>query len=566
MHLLLLAAMAVVISTVFCWFYQEAIREGEPIYYTGDSLKTLAQIQAIGEGTPALVFPKTVARLNAPSEAWWSDYPHSDLIFWLSGCTAKLSGSFIAANLAVWICLILASATFYGVAYAMGIQPVWAAALGTLFALSPYGFVRQLEHLILTAYFVVPLILWIAWRLFLAGETGEKISQKEGGILLALSFVCGLFNPYYLAVIFLFLGFLAMGGLYSRRWTQLFWIGGIAGVALLGFFIQNMDHFLIQAKHGANPGAISRELWWMTKFGLYLPDMVLPRFHQSEWLRVVGGRNYHFRIPEALAGESQTAYIGFAALLGLAGLLLVNFAQLFGGKKRCFDPLFLFALVLFLFAVTGGLNYLAGAFGMQLFRASNRYSIFFMAIGLLVLGLFLSKFLPQKWWTCCLACAALAFGLWDQIPYVPDWQKNERAEGRKRFQQDRIFFPKVEESLPENAKIFQLPVHFFPEMGKVHEMEDYEHFRPYLHTKKLHFSYGTIKGRAHMRWQEGLDFLGNPAKSLSDLVERGFAAILVNRRAYQDKAEKLSEIFREQGWTLQMENGDFLLFEQQLKK
>ena len=54
--------------------------------------------------------------------------------------------------------------------------------------------------------------------------------------------------------------------------------------------------------------------------------------------------------------------------------------------------------------------------------------------------------------------------------------------------------------LPPGAMVFQLPVMAFPEVAPAHNLGDYEHFRPYLATRALRFSYGMLKGRSRHRW------------------------------------------------------------------
>ena len=69
---------------------------------------------------------------------------------------------------------------------------------------------------------------------------------------------------------------------------------------------------------------------------------------------------------------------------------------------------------------------------------------------------------------------------------------------------------------------------------------DYEHLRPYLHSKRLRFSYGSDKGDPRDAWQARA--AGLEAEPLADALERiGFAGLLVNRKAYADGAAELRE-------------------------
>jgi hypothetical protein len=74
-------------------------------------------------------------------------------------------------------------------------------------------------------------------------------------------------------------------------------------------------------------------------------------------------------------------------------------------------------------------------------------------------------------------------------------------------------------------------------------MTDYEHFRPYLHSHDLGFSYGVTKGRHHDRWQREAEQLG-PAVMVQLLENYGFSALLINRQGYGDRAEWLLKELR----------------------
>ncbi len=72
------------------------------------------------------------------------------------------------------------------------------------------------------------------------------------------------------------------------------------------------------------------------------------------------------------------------------------------------------------------------------------------------------------------------------------------------------------------------------------EATDYEHLRPYLHSKQLALQLRLGQGRPRDAWQRRAEAL-EPA-ALADALERiGFAGLLVNRKAYEDGAEELRE-------------------------
>jgi phosphoglycerol transferase len=84
--------------------------------------------------------------------------------------------------------------------------------------------------------------------------------------------------------------------------------------------------------------------------------------------------------------------------------------------------------------------------------------------------------------------------------------------------------------------VFQLPVMGFPEVVAPHRLGDYEHFRPYLATHDLRFSYGAPKLRARSRWQRELENMPVP-ELVKRLEHHGFAALYLNRRGFADNGE-----------------------------
>jgi len=88
--------------------------------------------------------------------------------------------------------------------------------------------------------------------------------------------------------------------------------------------------------------------------------------------------------------------------------------------------------------------------------------------------------------------------------------------------------------------VFQFPYLPFPEGAPVHHVESYDHFRGFLHSKTLRWSFGAMKGREWDLWQELL-----AARPVDDAVERlcfaGFGGIHVDRRGYGDNGFALEK-------------------------
>jgi phosphoglycerol transferase len=90
--------------------------------------------------------------------------------------------------------------------------------------------------------------------------------------------------------------------------------------------------------------------------------------------------------------------------------------------------------------------------------------------------------------------------------------------------------------------IFQLPYIPFPENPSVIKMKDYDHFRGYLHSKNLRWSYGAMKERQADFWQKQVSLLP-VGEFMQRLSLAGFNGIYVDRYGYADSGAQIeSEI------------------------
>jgi len=224
---------------------------------------------------------------------------------------------------------------------------------------------------------------------------------------------------------------------------------------------------------------------------------------------------------------------------------------------------------------TGGLNALfAATTGFTMFRGGCRYSIVILAITLLWAARRLSAMQADaetksgdrataRFW---MAGAAVLCGLifWDQVPRAPT--EELRATIDRQVAADREFANKMESSLPKGAMVFQLPVMEFPE-SPAPGVPPYDHFRPYLYTDHLRYSFGSHKGRERERWQQALQALMfegatlnqqtqkievNAAKfatAVEELKKLGFSAIYINRNGFPDRAKGIEEALVDLGYS-----------------
>ena len=151
------------------------------------------------------------------------------------------------------------------------------------------------------------------------------------------------------------------------------------------------------------------------------------------------------------------------------------------------------------------------------------------------------------------AAIALVLTLADQLP--PWASASAIRDASSRVASDAAFAQSLEARLAPGSMVFQLPVVDFPEGQQVLGATDYEHLRPYLHSTRLHFSYGSDKGRPREAWQRRAEALV-PADMARALERMGFAGLLLNRKAYPDSGLELREALAAAGRSEAWESTD----------
>jgi len=528
------AALSVVLVGVFCHVYGRISLAAwqTPIHYGGDTVSFLAYLKAARDGHVVPVAATFVPDLNAPYEASWNDYPRPQkAFFWLAGHTARVLGVFPTANLLLLLGHLGAGLAFFGVARYLRGQPGWALAGAVAFACSPYIFYRSLSHLALSLYWHIPLdILVIGWCF---RRHGLFLRSRRFAFSLAVALAAALFNVYYAALFVQLLGLSALTQLARGAWRRAA-APLLLSAALVGLFaLESLGTLLYPREHGRNLVAVHRTYGDLERYALKPIELALPL--PGRGLLHYGDLAEGYW--ENARGEVGSAYLGLAAIAGLAWLLGGPLAASIRGRPVFVPPALGAVAWILVFSVAGGINGVLGSLGVVLFRGTNRYSIWLTAIALLFLVGRLSRAAwsrrrPARWAPAAFALLALL----DQAPSL--LRPGSAADQRQAMEKDRAFAEHVEASLSGRPMLFMLPVLEFPEGGSIRQMLDYEHFRPYLFTSRVRYSYGTDKGRSREAWQRRVGAM-LPAKMVDRLEGYGFSGIIVDRRAYADGGQSL---------------------------
>lgn len=508
-----------------------------PLDYSGDAHEMLTRIKAASEGDTLPMARQVLRRLGAPWGAHWNAYPTPDKLLVIAlGGLARFVGVPAAANLALLLATLSAAASFYFVARRLHAAWEWAGACAVLFAFTYSVFHRGLSHLLLVFTWTVPLGLLCCW--YVARRKPLGWGSRQAWLCLLAAFSLGVSNPYNLFFWIQLLGWALIAQFVgSRRMSSLRVGVTCLAVAALAFVFVHAELWLYTQK-GVMP-LLVRNYGGTERYALKAVEMFVPSpMHRWDFLAFFGERYSRW---SEWRGEPFHPYLGIVGMFAFVWLLFDSVWRMLKGKAPTGWGL-QSGWILAYSALGGVTNLIALFFGFQIFRATNRVSIFLSCIALLFLAVRLSRLLKgrSRFVGLSLATGVMVLGVFDQIPRRDPPEK--RVERSARVRSDAEFGRALEKVLPTAAMVFQLPVLGFPEVIPPHRLADYELFRPYLHTDTLKFSYGGAKFRARSRWQRDLEVLP-PGELVKNLERFGFAAICIDRKGFADGAEEfLSEL------------------------
>ena len=513
----------------------------------GDAPYVLMQVRTILE--ESWVAP--TARIGAPggmNPAWHStaevfDFATVRLLGLFGGSPATVSALFFIAQFP------LAALSAYWLARRLGIARPGAVVVGVLFAMLP-GHQVWFAHLWLAAYWMVPLALWLVVEVARGNTLWPPLANLHGPgsvaarwsavRLMAILVAVGLADVYYVAFTLLLISAALVLRLISgtRPRDLLPGAGVVAGVGGL------CATSLVAVTRGRAGDHVTGSLPAQrvigeseTYAGKFI-DLVLPWYeHRVEPLRFL---TYAYGV--ATSPSVERPALGVVALVGLGALLVTTLAALLTGRRVRPLPGLLSALAIIClgFYARGGLGSLVALFLTPQIRTWSRFVVLIGLLGLLVVGLALTRVGAQRGrgivWP--LASVVAVVGILDQTSptAAPDYDalRNRAAE---LTEYTSALHRKV-----GNCPVFQLPVVSFPEEPPPGEMGDYDHLLPSTFSPQgLSWSYGAIRGTARADWQLALPVDRAPAL-LENLAAAGFCAVEVDRDGYAGSDDPSTDI------------------------
>ena len=499
-----------------------------PFAYTGDATLNLTLIKDVLENPWYFHNPD----LGAPNSQELYDYPVISqetlnlLLFRILGLGT--GDPALVINLFFLLTFPLTALTAFIVLRRLDVSRGIALVIALLYAFLPYHFQRGEVHLFLAAYYAVPLGAYLALAVF----RGDRLFGRWRPTLIT-AVMCTVVatasgSGYYAVFTVVLVVVAALLRFVARRDREALVAGGAVVAAILAVsLVQLAPTIVYRAANGTND-QVAKRFWFESEnYSLRLTNLLLPVDGHRIGALARWKDEYTTQIPQT---EARSATLGLVASLGLVWLIAVALAACAGVGRRyelgLHAGLAALTVTAVLVATTGGLSTFIAVIWPQI-RAWNRLSVFIAFFSLvavaLLLGL-LERRLRAPVFAGLLALV-LAVGVYDQTTkaYVPPDEAVEAA-----WNDDAAFFSALEDRLPADARIVQVPYEPFPEPVNT-PVGIYEPAKAYLHSDDLHWSWGAMRGRPE-DWAATL--AGKPAAEVVAAArEEGFTGILLDRLA-----------------------------------
>jgi phosphoglycerol transferase len=464
---------------------------------------------------------------------------------------------FLIANCFFILTFALISGASFIVLRSFQISIFTAIVISVLYTFLPYHFVRNIRHLFLSNYMLVPFAvmvgIWIA---------SDKISvaaiNKKGqycfslnklflisAVICALIAISGVYYAYYSCVIFSFAWILR-----GLKKENFFDKNSLAAIVLCAVIFAILSHLYLptsiyQLKHGFNGEVVGRGAGESEFYGLRIINLLLPV--SNHYLNYFSNLTNHFK--EIVSSESEriSESLGFIASTGFLFLILwlvgKNFEQensflkktikkfsLKKNEQNLISNLAALNILSVIFATSGGLVMLF-SLAFPLIRSHARFCVFIAFISLFLVAIIFDKIIEKKLFgkkllVQILLFVIMVFGVLDQVGVVSNLTAQSDSM-KNRFDNDRNFIAKIENSQPAQTMIFVLPSYGFPEEAN----DNYNSLIAYIHSKNLRWSYPAIRGRESSKWQKKIvnqDF----ETFIAAIKKEGFKGIYLDRLQY----------------------------------
>jgi phosphoglycerol transferase len=454
----------------------------------------------------------------------------------------------LVLNVAWLSTFFIGSAVALGCMMLLGVRPLPAAVLATLYAVLPFAFFRHIGHFMLSPY-LVPLPCTLA--LLVATGRVTTLPRSRYLVVLAGLGLMGLNYIYFAAFATVTIALSVAVALASGlRWPAV--RSGIVALLVLGASVAlNLVPTLVTWEVEGKPYADFKSPADTETFALKIrhlvspvPGHTFPPF--ARWLARTKD------IPFVGENENVTAALGLVLTCGFLWLVgrTVLRRQRAEDEEGYLGAAGRLTLGLLLIATVGGFGVLFSIAVSPDIRAYNRIVVFiaFFAAYAVAQGLSRAERAASvhgrfgRIGYAALLIAVLGFGVYDQGQAARPLVARHRAD-RAEAAALRPFLDRVEAHLPPNARVCQLPFTPFPPDGGTERMPPYDHAKAYVLSHRLRFTWPSLS-RLHQDWAAAIG--EKPlARQIEDIALSGFDAVWVDRFGYADDAAALERTLTE---------------------
>ena len=473
---------------------------------------------------------------------------------------------FLIANLFFIISFMLIATTSFIVLRHFQIGILVSVLVSILYAFAPYHFGRNVWHLFLSNYMIVPLstmvALWISSdkiKIFDINQKGQYNIAANKFFFLALaisifSATNNIYYAYYSIIIFIFAWLLQ-----ALKKGKFFDGGGLEVMLLSGFILFTLFYLGLptlnyQIDHGFNNYMSGRRVASSEVFGLRIADLLMPV--ANHYVTYLSNLRLNFNLEAEVNHERISESLGFIASAGFIFLMIwiigrnfsqensfinktINKISLQKSEQNLISDLAGINLLSILFATAGGLvMFISLPFPML--RSHARFAIFIAFFSLFLVAIISDKIVKKKIGAKFLIIIAMILALFDQTGRVSAISAQPK-EMINKYHSDRNFIENIENSLPKKSMIFILPTYGFPESN----LDSYESVLAYAHSQNLRWSYPAVKGREAFFWQQKV-LAGDFDSFIKEIKAAGFVGVYIDRNQYmrENNAKSLNKLER----------------------
>ena len=438
------------------------------------------------------------------------------------------------------LCFPLIALTAYGVARNLGAAPLAALVAGVLFAFLPYHMIRNQAHLFLTSYYAIPLAVWLVVAVCEGRRLVDRANPRRTLAVVAVCALAGAAASYYaIFALLVLVAIVPIAALARRSWSIARQGAAVTALVAASFALAHAPTAVHALREGPNNALAQRQPAESELFGLKLAYMVIPRNTHRVPAFAHRGQVYYNTTP--LRSEGFNAALGLVATFGFALALVVllatGLANATASRHRTRAAIAgAVALASFMIGTIGGGATLIAYWLTPQVRAWNRLSLVIAFAALLTVALLLTAAGDRMrarsrpaWLVGIVAAAVGVVGILDQTSPA---DKPDHAASAAAWKIDADFVARMEDRFAAGTKVVQLPYVPYPEGAPVHGVSDYDQLRGYLHSTRLRWSFGAIRGRqtdwlwAHRRLA--------PEQIATASAAAGFAALYLDRAGYPD--------------------------------